>query len=168
MQTILDREGKEVKLRLVQAGGKITQDLGLGRIVGRVGVHLYLTEGDVSLDGMAEELGLSKAAVSIATRQLEGLGVLQRINKPGDRRSYYRMAEHLGLALQAGMLSLVQSKMRVLGMELGNAQDAFDHSPKGILDKYMKDRVARARKACDRVEGLLNMPVLKYLLDKMG
>ena len=61
----------ETRLLLVKTGGHISQDMGTGRIVGQVLVHLYLQENECSLYAIGEDLGLSKAYVSIAVRQLE-------------------------------------------------------------------------------------------------
>jgi DNA-binding transcriptional regulator GbsR (MarR family) len=66
-------------MRLVETGGRISQDLGLGRIVGQLLVYLYLQPRECSLDVLESELGLSKASVSIAARQLERLGIVQRV-----------------------------------------------------------------------------------------
>ena len=70
---------QEVRTRLIEVAGRTTQDLGMGRIIGQVLGDIYMTDGDSSLDDIGRNLGLSKAAVSIAARQLESLGLLQRI-----------------------------------------------------------------------------------------
>ena len=62
---------REVRTRLIEVAGGTTQDLGLGRIIGQVLGDIYMTDGDSSLDAIGHNLGLSKAAVSIAARQLE-------------------------------------------------------------------------------------------------
>ena len=76
----------------------------LGQVLG----DIYMTDGDSSLDDIGRRLDLSKAAVSIAARQLESLGLLQRIWKKGDRRNYYRLIDHLGKALRQGFLEMVR------------------------------------------------------------
>ena len=64
----------EVRMQLVETGGRTSQELGTGRIVGQIMVHLYLQRDAQSLDSIGEALALSKASVSIAVRQLEQLG----------------------------------------------------------------------------------------------
>ncbi len=54
-------------MRLIETGGRTSQDLGTGRIVGQILIYLYLREDESSLDGIAEDLGLSKASVSIGS-----------------------------------------------------------------------------------------------------
>ncbi len=59
----------EVRARLVELAGRTTQELGMGRIIGQVLGDVYLTDGESSLDDIGNNLGLSKAAVSIAARR---------------------------------------------------------------------------------------------------
>ena len=49
---------REVRMRLVEIGGGMAQDLGLGRVVGQILACLYLSDGERSLDEMGDELGL--------------------------------------------------------------------------------------------------------------
>ena len=158
---------REVRLRLVEVGGRTSQDLGLGRIVGQMLVYLYLWDGDCSLDQIGEELGLSKAAVSIAARQLENLGLIRRAWKQGDRRKYYRTVENIGVALRQGLLSLVRNKMEALAGELDSAYATIAAGTQGEGDaelRFLTARVRRAKVLRDRMVSVLGSPLLKLLL----
>ncbi len=48
-------------MRLVETGGRTSQDLGLGRIVGQILVYLYLQPAACSLEELEENLGLSQS-----------------------------------------------------------------------------------------------------------
>jgi biotin operon repressor len=65
---------------------------GLPRIAGRIFGFLLLEPDACSLDDMASALGVSKASVSTDARQLERLGLIERVGKAADRRDYYRIA----------------------------------------------------------------------------
>ena len=54
---------------------------------------MLITEDALSLDEIAEALGVSKASVSTDTRLLERMGFVERVSKPGDRRDYYQHTE---------------------------------------------------------------------------
>ena len=95
---------ENAKQCLIRAAGWTTQDIGLGRILGEVMSVVYLTEKPSSLDDIGANLGLSKAAVSIATRQLDKLSLLERVKNPGDRKTYYHTTEHFAASLQHGIL----------------------------------------------------------------
>ena len=166
MQNSNSRNAEEVKSHLIDVAGRTTQDLGLGRIVGQVLSLVYLTEHERSLDEIGAELGLSKAAVSIAARQLEDLGLLERIWKKGDRKNYYRTVKYFGAALQHGLLDLVRGKIRTIGAELEHAEELMPGAHGGKKDtklKFLKDRLRRARKLHNRARQILESPILKLL-----
>jgi len=156
---------QEVRTRLIEMAGRTTQDLGMGRIIGQVLGDIYMTEGDSSLDDIGRHLGLSKAAISIAARQLESLGLLQRIWKKDDRKNYYRIVDHLGVALRQGVLELVRGKIRAAGAELDHAEELLLQAGNGTNGeiKFLQARLSRARQLRHRATRILNNPVMKML-----
>ncbi|MDE0839158.1 MAG: hypothetical protein OSB41_08905 [Kiritimatiellae bacterium] len=154
----------EVRYRLVDVGGQISHELGLGRIFGQMLVYLYLQEGKCSLDEIGQDLGLSKAATSIAARQLESLGLLRRVWVKGDRKSYYRTADDIGSALQKGLLSSVRQKISTVANELDVASDLLvDCKGEDDVD-FLKSRVKRAKQLGARTTKLLESPLLKLFV----
>ena len=157
---------REVRQRLIEVAGRTTQDLGMGRIIGQVLGDIYMTEGDSSLDDIGRNLGLSKAAVSIAARQLESLGLLQRIWKKNDRKNYYRIVDHLGVALRQGLLELVRGKMRTAGVELDRAEELLRQAGNGGNNdeiKFVQGRLNRAKQLRQRATRIFNNPIMKML-----
>jgi DNA-binding transcriptional regulator GbsR (MarR family) len=154
----------EARMRLVEIGGRTAQDLGLGRIVGEILVYLYLQEAECSLDRIEEDLRLSKAAVSTAARQLESLGLLRRVWKRGDRKSYYRTAETMAAALQQGLLGLVRQKADAMAAELERVE-ALLAEPGAKEDgkdlAFLRGRVQRARVLDQRLSKILRSPLLR-------
>ena len=157
----------EIRMRLVEVGGKTSQDLGLGRIVGQILMFLYLQEGECSLDQIGEDLGLSKAAVSTAVRQLESLGLLRQVWLKGDRKNYYRTADDIGTALQSGLLSFVRQKVQSVAMEIDSANEMLEKeikNPEASADiRFVHSRVKRAKYLRDMAANLLNSPLLGFL-----
>lgn len=156
----------EVRGRMIQAGGGAAQDLGLGRIVGQVLVFLYLQPEACSLDDIERDLGLSKAAVSIAARQLESLGLVKRVWVKGDRRSFYRTADNLGQALQQGVMSLIRQKIESTAGELDAAADqlhALNGRGASADVRFLRSRIDRVRTLSKRIEGLLSNPLVRLL-----
>lgn len=151
-----------VKEKLVEAGGRTSQDLGMGRIVGQVLVYLYLSDGDCSLDEIGEDIELSKASASIAARQLEKLGLVKRTWKKGDRKSYYRTADNVETALKSGLLSFILQKIHTVGVELDEASRLLSGIGAGEEDdvKFLLSRVERAKTLRDGVINLLNNPLV--------
>lgn len=152
-----------VRRRLTEVGGRTAQDLGFGRIVGQILVHLYLSPAECPLDEIARDLGLSKAAVSIAGRQLESLGLLRRSWKAGDRKTYYRTADDIASALHQGLLMLVRNKMSLLATELKHAELELEPGASGPESDFILGRVKRAQKLRDTAMSVLENPVVKLL-----
>lgn len=153
----------EVRRHLIEIGGAVAQDFGLGRVVGQVLTYLYLRDCPCSLDDLVADLGLSKAAVSISARQLETLGMVRRVWQPGDRRLYYRTADNIAVALREGLLTLLRQKLQAVHGELNAAAGML---PPGDVDKdlvFMRSRVERMRTLTGRMERLLGSPLLKLL-----
>ena len=161
----IDALGKQVRANLVELGGRIAQDLGFSRIAGQILVHLYLTEGDCPLEQIEEDLGVSKAAGSIAARQLESMGLLKRCWHQGDRRSFYRTADNLGEVFREGMISVLRRKLEQAGSELDQVLMQMERCPdKQGQTLFLFNRVKRARALGDRADRLLNSRIVKYLI----
>lgn len=157
----------EARLRLIETGGRTSQDLGAGRIVGQVLVYLYLQERECSLDTICEELDLSKASVSIGVRQLEQLGFTQKVSKKGDRKSYYRSADNIASALQKGLLSIVRQKVQLFGGELDGALELLDAKNEKVEEDtevvFLKQRISRARQLQRRLDMVMGNPLFQLL-----
>ena len=153
----------QVRKRLTEVGWRTAQDLGLGRIVGQLLVHLYLTPAEQSLEDISKELELSKAAVSIAARQMESLGPLRRSWKSGDRKTYYRTADDIASALHQGLLIMVRNKMSLLAAELQQAESDLKTAGAETEAEFIRSRVKRAKKLRDTAMSVLENPLVKLL-----
>ncbi len=157
---------RELRDRLVRVSGATSQDLGLGRIFGEVLVYLYLHEEECSLDQIESDLSLSKAAVSIAARQLETLGLIRRVRRNGDRRRYYRTADTLGSALQGSVLTLLRRKLDTVDIELDRAQKqiAGARAARDPDVEFLHSRIGRAHSIIRRITGLMENPIARLLI----
>lgn len=149
----------EARLRLVAAGGRTSEDLGLGRIFGQILVALYLRESERSLDDISRELGLSKAAVSVSVRQLEAFGLVRRVWKTGDRKKYYCTADNIGVALQHGLAAFARQKLQLVDGELEAAESLL--RGRSAEASFLKSRVKRARALSNRVAKILESRWMK-------
>lgn len=160
-----------IRMRLVEAGGRASQDIGTGRISGQILVYLYLQEDECSLDDIAADLGLSKASISIAVRKLEQLGLVRNIWKSGDKRKYYRSAENIAKALQQGILLLLHQRIQIFGDELDESlKMIYTVSGDSTQNEdllFVQRRIERAKKLQSGLEKILGNPLLK-LLAKMN
>lgn len=161
MDVSTTNEVDQCRMRLVEVGGRTAQDLGLGRIQGEVLVYLFLSEEPKGLDDLASELRLSKAAVCVAARQLESLGLVRRIRIRGDRRIRYSTADNIASALQEGVLAQLRQKMRVFGSELEEIDHRLEDAGDDGDGEFLHSRVQRARVLHGRLRKLLESPLLR-------
>ncbi len=63
----------------------------LPRIAGRIFGLTLISPGPCSLDEIAKTLGVSRASISNDARLLEGLGFVERVSLPGDRKVYFQI-----------------------------------------------------------------------------
>ena len=152
-----------IRHRLVEMGGRFAQDFGFSRVAGQVLVRLYLSPAECSLDALESDLGLSKAAVSVATRQLEQLGLIQRVWKRADRRRYYRTASDLATALQQGLFILLRSRMTSLEEELKRADATLKPAAKDPDAAFLLARVQRAETLRGSLDRLLKSPLIRLV-----
>ena len=157
---------KDIRRRLMEVGGKTSQDLGLGRIFGQILVYLYLQKAECSLDSICDELGLSKAAISVAIRQLESMGLVRRVWHKGDRKKYYRTVDGIGEALKEGLLIFARQKMQTAGAELDHAHLLLE---KAVIDRnagedtvFLHSRVKRAKQLKDLVGKVFGSPIIDF------
>ena len=154
---------EKAKLHLIDAAGRVSQDLGLGRIIGQVMSSVYFREEPSSLDDIVKDLNLSKAAVSIATRQLDKIGLIKEVWIKGDRKTYYKTSDHLAATLQKGFLELLRSKLRTTDEILKEAEIWLQYESTTVEKKFLDHQIDRARKIHQKVDNIINNPLFKLI-----
>ena len=102
--------------RFIELMGQHLEEEGMPRIAGRLMGALLLSPEPLSLDELAERLGVSKASVSSNARLLETHGIAMKITLPGDRRDYYQIspdAEERSLSRQLQRHQLLLQRLEV-------------------------------------------------------
>ncbi len=87
--------------RFVDDYAQLLARYGLALTVGRAFGLLLLSDDPLSLDEIAARLGVSKTGASVATRDLERLGLVRRLGTPGSRRLLYETDEDAGPIFEA-------------------------------------------------------------------
>jgi DNA-binding transcriptional regulator GbsR (MarR family) len=101
----------KTRLEMIEACGRVCQVFGLPRSLGQIYGLLYLAPDPLSLDDIAELLGISKASVSTGTRQLLAWGGLRQVWIPGERRDHFQVEPELGRLLRAGYAELLKPRL---------------------------------------------------------
>ena len=82
----------EAHRRFVEETGDMMEEHGLSHMAGRVfGALQVCVPSHMSMDELAEELQASKGSISMATRMLLRVGVIEKLSLAGHRRHYYRV-----------------------------------------------------------------------------
>lgn len=74
---------------------------------------LLASNEPLSLDDMAEILGISKSGASVAARDLERVGVVHRLGTPGSRRVLYEAADQMESTF-SGTFARIRDSLNVM------------------------------------------------------
>jgi predicted transcriptional regulator len=89
--------------------GQLYARYGIAVTFGRVFALLLLNDEPISLDDIATQLEVSKSAVSVATRDLERVGIARRVGQPGSRRVLYEANDDMAPIFDAMFARIRQS-----------------------------------------------------------
>lgn len=154
---------ESARLEMVEAGGRTAQSFGLNRLHGQIYMLLYLDENAQSLDEIADQLGVSKASVSIACRQMAAWGALNLCWKKGDRRDYYSATTDFRRVLKEGLIASLSKKLDSAKTQIERSM-ALLNGLSGNQTVFVKNRLQEAEKFRAKVGRLLNNPLLAKLL----
>jgi DNA-binding transcriptional regulator GbsR (MarR family) len=101
----------KTRLEMIEAGGRLCQLLGMPRSTGQIYGLLYLWPKPLPLDDIAELLGISKASVSLGTRQLLSWKAIRQVWVQGERRDHFEIEPDLGCLLRAGFTDFLKPRL---------------------------------------------------------
>jgi DNA-binding transcriptional regulator GbsR (MarR family) len=116
----------EARDTVIEALVQVYSLYGLPAVLGRIYGALFFADHPLGLEEIAGELGVSKAAVSVNVRILEGVGSVRKVWRKGSRRDYYEAERDFTRT----MTEALEKKMR---REVEIASAAIDRS-KSLLD----------------------------------
>jgi len=108
-RTHADPQFDEARRTFIEDFGQLFARYGLAPTFGRVFGLLLMSDQPLSLDNIAGQLRVSKSGVSVATRDLERLGVARRSGSPGSRRVLYEAADNMEPIFEAQFTRIRQS-----------------------------------------------------------
>lgn len=88
------------RLAVIEAGGNLSRRVGLPRTIGQIYGLLFLSPEALSLEEIADQLGISKASVSTGARQLASWGAIRQVWVPGSRRDHFEAIPELGALIR--------------------------------------------------------------------
>lgn len=121
--------------------------LGLSRTASRVIGLLLISDDEVDAPTLAERLGVAKSSLSVALRQLEQIGLVERTRRPLATRDAYRLVPNMfESAFRAKLGELTAFRALAArgesllppgspaGERLGRLADLYDYMEREIAD----------------------------------
>lgn len=152
---------------LIEALGNLCRRFGLPRTLGQIYGLLFFSERPLSLDEISERLGVSKASVSIGTRQLAGWGVIRSVWVPGNRRDHFEVEADIAGVLRKAYTEYIKPR-------LDRTQHRFEHLENSLARDLADGRITQAQFECctsrlKRLQGIrrkleLASPIIDKLL----
>ena len=127
----MDKNLIQARDNIIEAAGRATQGFGLGRIIGQLYALLFFSPRPLSLDEMAQELGVSKGSVSTNIRELEKWGAARAVWIKGSRRDFYEAEVDYLKILREGILPVFQKKVGSLKVTAAESRGLLEAVEKG-------------------------------------
>lgn len=154
-----------VRMEMIEAGGRTVQSFGLNRLLGQIYTLLYLSSDPLSLDDMVKELAVSKASVSIASRQLASWGAIRPVWQRGDRKDYYTAERDFKSILNNGILESIRKKMDSAQRQVERSLEMLEKDgDNGEQIAFVRNRLKEADTFRARIQRLMDNPVVRKVL----
>lgn len=127
------------KLELIEAVGNICRRLSLPRTVGQIYGLLYLSSRALSLEEIAEQLGISKASASTGTRQLASFGALRKTWVPGSRKDHFEAIPEIGGLVRNAYREIIRPRLAAAEQKVGRVAQSLESDLTGgvlTLDEF--------------------------------
>jgi DNA-binding transcriptional regulator GbsR (MarR family) len=123
--------------KFIAAIGRMSSAYGLNRLIAQLFALLYLQGKPLSLDEMAEALGVSKGNVSVNIRELENWGAVKNVWVKGSRKDYYEAESDL----KKVFFNKVRSSIQKRNTELNAMLEEFEKTIAARLASAGKDEI---------------------------
>ena len=155
----------QVRLKMVDIGGRVAQVLGLPRSVGEIYGLLYLATKPTSAPEIAAALSISKGSVSTGARQLLALGFIRKVWIQEQRKDYYEAVLDLGNVARASYDSIIKVRTNNAERRFQSVEESLDEAKSEMNpEEYalIKERIERLGKMRKRIKQLL--PIFERLI----
>jgi DNA-binding transcriptional regulator GbsR (MarR family) len=114
---------------------------GFSPLVGRIFAYLLFSAEPVSLQEMANQLGVTKAAISVQVRTLEKHLMCQKLPTSSDRKDYYYISEDFSMT--AVRNSII--KMRTILQQIESTLQMFESLEKVDEQDLLSHDISKTR-----------------------
>lgn len=122
----------------VELIGNMGAGLGLSKTACQLYALLYIKGKPLSLDAMAESLGISKGNVSVNIRNLERWEAVKKVWKKGSRKDYYRAEEDIEAIVLTRIKEGAGRRVEALKEYIEENKDGKEKKQLQKLEEYLK------------------------------
>jgi DNA-binding transcriptional regulator GbsR (MarR family) len=154
------------ELLVIDAVGNVIEFWGYKRNQGRLWALLYLRDVTLTAAQLQQVLGLSKGAVSMITRELEGWNVVERVREPGSATWRFKANCDLPKMINRVLSERETVFLSSIRADLAAAERVAHADPK--VSREVADRVTRMRRLAELLENTLATFLKTARLDLSG
>jgi DNA-binding transcriptional regulator GbsR (MarR family) len=147
---------ENIQDKFLESIGRVSDAFGLNGFVAKLYGLLYLHAKPLSLDEMAESLGVSKGNVSLNIRELENWGAVKKVWVKGSRKDFYEADMDIKKILASKLKSAVQKRISEVSLILEEAKKLIQ-SANGALneeERAMAKGFEKRLKELDKLKSL--------------
>ncbi len=122
----------------VELVGNMGAGIGLSKTACQLYALLYIKAKPLSLDAMAESLGISKGNVSVNIRILERWEAVKKIWRKGSRKDYYRAEEDIDRIVLTRLKEGAGRRVEALMDYIEENKDGKENKQLEKLAEYVK------------------------------
>ena len=143
---------------MITVCGRVCQLVGLPRSVGQIYGLIYLSAAPLTLDDVAQVLGISKASASTGTRQLMNWGAIRHVWVQGDRRDHFEAVLDFGGLIRRSYADFVKPKLLSSGRKLNSLSQLLqDEKKAGLIDEENYKVFAERLVSLSRIQRKIEM-----------
>ena len=147
----------DLEQEIVELFVRLADLLGVPRSIGELYGALFASERPLAMDDLLSRLRLSKGAVSQGLKFLRGIGAVQTVYRPGDRRDHYVPVVELRRFVSGFLRDKVRGHLQSGGEQLDRIQKMVRELPESDYPELRSraDRLARWRRRAKKILPLL-------------
>lgn len=147
---------ESVQNKFLGSVGRISDAFGLNGFVAKLYGILYLNAKSLSLDEMADALGVSKGNVSINIRELEKWGAVRKVWVRGSRKDFYEAELDIKKVFSNKLKSSMQKRISEISAVLTESRRIME-SANGELNEEEKNIAKGYEERLKKIEELKSL-----------
>jgi DNA-binding transcriptional regulator GbsR (MarR family) len=143
----------------IQAMSRISHFWGFPKAMGAIYGAIYLSPEPLSLDGIVEQVGVTKGAVSTHVRSLERLGMIHKQIRLGDRKDYYEAEDDFWKVIKGVLRERERQEfdlaLRTVSHSLETVEEASAGTADPQLAAFYKERMENMQRFFNSLDNIV-------------